>query len=343
MKRGGVFRRPDEDVDYGNRVVHAKPIDERFRRKLGSLGAGKDFVMGSEKSQKELCGNRNFEEVSSCSGVLSQDERNKISAKILKAEMKGNKELADRLRKKFEGSEEPCSSGERVHLLMKTDKRSGITMPVSMGSRSQKALKTSDGKYSLGSIEAEYRSEMSLRDMAAEERTTSADDQLALFSRAAKAAAERKTDDDWLVDDAMMSLKRRRKHEERDEAKKRHKAVKGLKKGMRGENWCCGIAVVEANSVEEAMMLRNCLFGTTGPALSSDPHRWKAAAERKTDDDWLVDDAMMSLKRRRKHEERDEAKKRHKAVKGLISVLFTLFVFIFLLNTLIEEVFFTNC
>ncbi|VDM46783.1 unnamed protein product [Toxocara canis] len=180
MKRGGVFRRPDEDVDYGNRVVHAKPIDERFRRKLGSLG------------------NRNFEEVSSCSGVLSQDERNKISAKILKAEMKGNKELADRLRKKLEGSEEPCSSGERVHLLMKTDKRSGITMPVSMGSRSQKALKTSDGKYSLGSIEAEYRSEMSLRDMAAEERTTSADDQLALFSRAAKVSVESHSTNPWL-------------------------------------------------------------------------------------------------------------------------------------------------
>lgn len=56
MKRSGIFRRPGDDDDYGDRVVRAKPIDERFARKLGSFGTGKDFVVGSERSQKEFSG-----------------------------------------------------------------------------------------------------------------------------------------------------------------------------------------------------------------------------------------------------------------------------------------------
>lgn len=54
------FRKPaDDDGDEirGNRIVHAKPIDSKIARKLGSLGAGKDFVTGSAKSQQELSGN----------------------------------------------------------------------------------------------------------------------------------------------------------------------------------------------------------------------------------------------------------------------------------------------
>lgn len=43
----------DEDQSH---VVRAKPIDPKFARKLGSYGAGKDFVTGSAKSQQELRG-----------------------------------------------------------------------------------------------------------------------------------------------------------------------------------------------------------------------------------------------------------------------------------------------
>uniref|UniRef100_F1L4N5 CWF19-like protein 2 n=1 Tax=Ascaris suum TaxID=6253 RepID=F1L4N5_ASCSU len=238
MKRSGIFRRPGDDDDYGDRVVRAKPIDERFARKLGSFGTGKDFVVGSERSQKEFSGDSNFAESTSGSTVLSQDERNKISAKLLKAEMKGDKELIEKLQRKLRESEEPCSSDGTTRLLIKTDKRSGVSMPLSMSSRSHKPSKTSDGKYNLGSVESEYQSEMSVRDMAIEERTSSADDQLTMFNRAAMATAERKTDDDWLVDDAMMSHKRRRKHEERDEAKKRNKAIKEQKTQERTLETC---------------------------------------------------------------------------------------------------------
>ncbi|VDD92795.1 unnamed protein product [Enterobius vermicularis] len=62
--------------------------------------------------------------------------------------------------------------------------------------------------------------------MAAEERKTTAEDQLAMFSRAAK-SGDRKTDEDWVVDDVLLSHKRRRKHEEKDERKKNLKIIQG--------------------------------------------------------------------------------------------------------------------
>lgn len=59
MKRGTVFRKPSDDYYYGEekqKVVHAKPIKQRIARKLGDLGVGKDFVVGSEESQAQLSG-----------------------------------------------------------------------------------------------------------------------------------------------------------------------------------------------------------------------------------------------------------------------------------------------
>ena len=59
MRRGTVFRKPDDDDDdygAGSRIVRAKPIHEKFARKLGSMGVGKDFVVGSQRSQEDLKG-----------------------------------------------------------------------------------------------------------------------------------------------------------------------------------------------------------------------------------------------------------------------------------------------
>uniref|UniRef100_A0A0K0D7B4 Microtubule-associated protein n=1 Tax=Angiostrongylus cantonensis TaxID=6313 RepID=A0A0K0D7B4_ANGCA len=81
-----MFRKPIDDDCYGSRVVKAKPLPTKYAQKL--LVSGKDFVSsgcegGSNTSSKASC--------SSLSTVpLTEDERNKIHAKILKAEMKGD-------------------------------------------------------------------------------------------------------------------------------------------------------------------------------------------------------------------------------------------------------------
>lgn len=88
------MRRPREsdEEDSDQEIVHAKPINERYARNLGNTFQGKDFVRGSAKSQQQFYGAQTVEDGSSGSTrPLTADERNKLSAKILKAEMKGNK------------------------------------------------------------------------------------------------------------------------------------------------------------------------------------------------------------------------------------------------------------
>lgn len=99
MKRSYLMRRPDEDEDYyGTETVHAKPIDERIGKKLGESYKGKDFVKGSARTQEQFYGEQsivsnqdlvqsNFSQLRE----MTHDERNKISAKIIKAEVKNNK------------------------------------------------------------------------------------------------------------------------------------------------------------------------------------------------------------------------------------------------------------
>lgn len=98
MKKSYLLRRPDDDDDYySGEIVHAKPFSEKHARSLGF--SGKDFVKGSEKSQKEFYGTQtvlNTGDTPSSSSadslqLLSHDERNKISAKIIKAELRGDK------------------------------------------------------------------------------------------------------------------------------------------------------------------------------------------------------------------------------------------------------------
>ena len=100
-KRSYLLRRPrdDDEDDYYTQpeMVKAKPIDAKVARKLDpSYGGGKDFVKASQKSQQEFYGNQ---EVLGCPSESSSqgqyremdhDERNKISASIIKAELKGD-------------------------------------------------------------------------------------------------------------------------------------------------------------------------------------------------------------------------------------------------------------
>lgn len=92
MSRSYLFRRPKED-DIGTDVVEAKPIDEKYAKRLGDSFKGTNFVRGSEKSQAQFYGENTVKKGTDDEDEpqpLSADERNKLEAKILKAELKGN-------------------------------------------------------------------------------------------------------------------------------------------------------------------------------------------------------------------------------------------------------------
>uniref|UniRef100_A0A0R3RLC8 Protein kinase domain-containing protein n=1 Tax=Elaeophora elaphi TaxID=1147741 RepID=A0A0R3RLC8_9BILA len=214
-------------VDYSDdedesRLVRARPIDLRFARKLGSYGAGKDFVVGSVKSQQELRATNVIVE-NDPNAIEIMDEKtklercNKLGAKILKAKLQGKLSLVEKLEKELYAlREDGQGSSSTCKILHRTD-GGDVRIPVAM-SREGKDSR------SRGRVDAIYHADKSIRDMVADEKeTTSADH---IFS-AVRAAAKHRTDDDWVVDDAMMSVKRSRMKEEKETRRSRKNLIKG--------------------------------------------------------------------------------------------------------------------
>ncbi|VDM73052.1 unnamed protein product, partial [Strongylus vulgaris] len=83
-----MFRKPDDD-DYlkSRKVVKAKPFSAKCSQKLSMTG--KDFVSSGCEGGGAYT-RETTETQAGSSGAISDDERNKIYAKILKAEMKGD-------------------------------------------------------------------------------------------------------------------------------------------------------------------------------------------------------------------------------------------------------------
>uniref|UniRef100_A0A1I7UD25 DUF4604 domain-containing protein n=1 Tax=Caenorhabditis tropicalis TaxID=1561998 RepID=A0A1I7UD25_9PELO len=180
-----MFRRPDDDDDdySGRKVVKPKPIAEKYAKKLGSeFATGKTFVTGSDKSQKDFYGSQQVRNdvmgSSSGSAPLTEDERNKLSAKILKAEMKGDTDLVKKLKRKLEsgvsGEDEPKSKHRDV-TIMRRD-REGNILPAS----SRQSDRHGEGS---SRMRREYEKSQDLESMVREEKTGTAGDQLRLFER----------------------------------------------------------------------------------------------------------------------------------------------------------------
>nr|ACI49251.1 hypothetical protein Csp3_JD07.001 [Caenorhabditis angaria] len=222
-----MFRKPAEDDDYSARkVVKAKPIAEKYAKKLGTqFATGKEFVTSSSKTQTQFYGEvmRNEEK----SEVLTEDEKNKISAKILKAELKGDSELVKKLKRKLEAgvssAEEPPTSKSKEVMLMRRD-REGNILPAS----SKKSDRDRHGEGS-SRMRREYEKSQDLDDMIKEEKTGTSADQLRLFERSLVKSSKIRRHDDESVDDIAEMQKGRKKTDEKDERKREKQAVKDFR------------------------------------------------------------------------------------------------------------------
>ncbi|KAK5964235.1 hypothetical protein GCK32_017433 [Trichostrongylus colubriformis] len=138
---------------------------------------GKDFVSSSYEGGSGAYGEESAhaEESTSASSCLTEDERNKISAKILKAEMRGDTETVNKLKRKLEGAKDEVT--EKTVLLLKRD-RSGNVVPSQGSKRSSEHFAQSSSR-----IQREYGKQQDMRDMVREEKSSTAEDQLMLFHR----------------------------------------------------------------------------------------------------------------------------------------------------------------
>uniref|UniRef100_A0A0N5A8B3 RRP15-like protein n=1 Tax=Syphacia muris TaxID=451379 RepID=A0A0N5A8B3_9BILA len=220
MKRGRVFQKPSDYYGTSQKTVLAKSVDRKTAAKLANLGGFRDFV-SDNSYDPDVSGPG-----CSTTNEISTNEKNKIEAKILKAEMKGNTELVKKLREKLENLLKGTASiASDTRILMKTNQKTGLITPVTQKHLQSQTLEK-DGKRNLGSVESVYHSERSVKEMVMAEKEMSAEDQLSMFGRAVK-SADRRTDDDWVVDDMLLSAKKRKKQEERDERKKEAKVIQG--------------------------------------------------------------------------------------------------------------------
>nr|CDJ81335.1 Hypothetical protein CBG15349 [Haemonchus contortus] len=177
-----MFRKPADD-DYP-RTVKAKPLPTKYAQKLAMTG--KDFVTGGceggsgADSKHSACS----PESSSANNSLTADERNKISAKILKAELKGDTETVNRLKRKLEGSTtQKREETEKTVVLLKRD-RSGNVVPCQRNKSSSENFAQTSSR-----IHREYGMKKGLNEMMLEEKSSTAEDQLMLFHRSIIAAA----------------------------------------------------------------------------------------------------------------------------------------------------------
>ncbi|VDN07282.1 unnamed protein product [Thelazia callipaeda] len=230
------FLKPDKlssDEEEDPRVVPAKPISSKYARMLGHYGAGKDFIVGSSKSQQEfyvvkvfliifvVISWNNIVEKNNLNTGETIDEkatlelRNKLGAKILKAKLQKKTDLVEKLEKELHALENKVNSSPGYRILYRTD-RGDAQIPLTLRTAEKKDSKIS------GRIDAIHHADIGIRDMVAEEKTAVSDDRV---FNSALTAAKHRTNEDWILDDAMMSVKRSRKAEEKEERRIRNDII----------------------------------------------------------------------------------------------------------------------
>ena len=176
--------------------------------------------------------------------LMSEEEMNKLGAKIVKAELLGNHDKAKELRCKLEEArqakkdfdqEQARGQGsskaveEVVVVLSKTDSK-GFTRPIEPTNMSRAEAKKSKGKVQTHSDGNRVRyfaddDRYDLKEMFHREKMSTAEDQNSMMSRLAGKAVEKTDDDDYSIDDLFVSRAARKRSEEQDKVKERDAAI----------------------------------------------------------------------------------------------------------------------
>uniref|UniRef100_A0A673GF30 CWF19-like protein 2 n=1 Tax=Sinocyclocheilus rhinocerous TaxID=307959 RepID=A0A673GF30_9TELE len=241
------FRKPVDDDDgvvaawrKSSAVQDPKetPIPPKHTEKSAApLEESRTTTVSSSESEEE-----EEEEV-----ILTDEEMNKLGAKLVKAELMGNTALVEKLKAQMQvarrakenraqrkAQNKPVSAAtdsEKDVVLFRTDPL-GRAWPVKApsqpqeprgGRRKRKAIEThQDGE------RVRYFKDddgMDLQEMVRREKMSSAEDQNALYSRMAAKMMGRTDGDNYTLDDMFVSSAAQRERSGRDEERQRNKAV----------------------------------------------------------------------------------------------------------------------
>ncbi|KAM4628318.1 CWF19-like protein 2 [Polymixia lowei] len=184
--------------------------------------------------------------------LLTDEEMNKLGAKLVKAEIMGNTALVEKLKSQLESARKAketraarqtqteaaksnqvpgCSEGDQEVLLFRTD-QSGRAWPVNASSEPQEPR---GGRRKKKPIETHVAGErvryfqdddsVGLKEMVRREKMSSAQDQNALYSRMAAKMMGKTDGDNYTLDDMFVSSAAQREGEGREEERARSRAI----------------------------------------------------------------------------------------------------------------------
>ncbi|KAK3098520.1 hypothetical protein FSP39_020282 [Pinctada imbricata] len=239
------FRNPD--TDKREEEKHPSNTNSARRRKQSSSSSS-DSDSSSVASNSEQASEQEDEHVSENEEevvLLSEQEMNQLGAKIVRAEIMGDTEIAAKLKEQLEKAREnnerhkklieenkvkgKDDKDNQVVVLTRTD-RKGLVRPLSEGHHGkEKGRKKNRGKVDTHSGKERDRyfdddDKFSLRQLVEREKTGTAEDQNMMFARLAGRSTE-KTNDDFQVDDMFVSKAARKQSEAKMEEKDRAMAI----------------------------------------------------------------------------------------------------------------------
>ncbi|XP_059502613.1 CWF19-like protein 2 isoform X2 [Stegostoma tigrinum] len=182
---------------------------------------------------------------------LSEEEMNKLGAKIIKAELMGNLELASKLKDQLEDARKLNNQGqshstsstapkridnvaanENQEVILVRSDESGRVWPVGASAES---VRQKGGKKKRQMIETHHEGEriryfqdddnLSLQDLVRQEKMTSAEDHNEKFSRLASKFLEKMDRDNYTLDDMFVSKAARSDQSGQDDERQRKKAI----------------------------------------------------------------------------------------------------------------------
>ncbi|KAI5625453.1 CWF19-like protein 2 [Silurus asotus] len=235
------FLKPGNDNDdYDDAVPALKKREEKkggVKEKEESVTLKKEEERRTAPVQKSSSESEEEEEEVP---LLTDEEMNKLGAKLLKAELMGNMALMDSLKAQLEAARKARENqahkpkkqeAEQEVVLFRTD-QSGHSWPISGssqhvepkgGRRKKKAIETHVAGERVRYFADDDR--LDLKEMVRREKMTSAQDQNALYSRMAAKMMGKQDGDNYTLDDMFVSSAAQREREGLDEERAKNRAM----------------------------------------------------------------------------------------------------------------------
>ncbi|XP_047676758.1 CWF19-like protein 2 isoform X2 [Tachysurus fulvidraco] len=240
----GKFRKPGDDDDDVIPSRKREEMKEGVKEKEGSGTPKREEERRTSPVQKSSSESEEEEEEEEEVRLLTDEEMNKLGAKLVKAELMGNTALMDSLKAQLEAARKARETqthkpkqvsmqqeAEQEMILFRTD-QSGRAWPVSGpsqhvepkgGRRKKKAIETHVSGERVRYFADDDR--LDLKEMVRREKMTSSQDQNALYSRMAAKMMGKQDGDNYTLDDMFVSSAAQRERDGLDEERARARAM----------------------------------------------------------------------------------------------------------------------